>query len=496
MAEALSGGGTEGAEHTVAQTELKAGAIGLPGVLMQGVTTIAPAIAGLFTIPFIASLAGTAAPLAYFAAFVIALMLGTVLAQLARHMTSAGTYYTYVSRTLGGQAGFLVAWVYLLFYPVVVAQVGSFMGDTLHGTLKAEYGWNFPWWVFMVFLIVVVAYTSFRGIELSTSLIIVLGLFEIAICTALALWGLFDPGSGGTSLSWLNPGNAPSSHDFFLAIVFAIFAITGWDAAAPLAEESEDPRRNIPRGVLGSIVLLGIFLVLVSWGQLSGWGTNDISGFTGSSELPAFVLGHHYWSHAWILVLLALFNSAIAVSIACMNASTRIFYGMARTGALPSVLTKVHPKFKTPVNAVGVQTVVNIALGIVLPILIGVANVYNVTGTMFTFALIPVYIMANIGVFFLYTRTHRDEFNPIYHVVFPIVSSIALIIVGYESLNPLPPWPVKLAAPIVVVWLAIGVVVLFGMLSSGRSGWLQRAGDAIAEVPETPTAHEHRHHLL
>src|SRR3954464_10788177 len=154
-----------GAQHTVADTGLKAGAVGLPGVLMQGVTTIAPAIAGHFTIPFIASNAGVAAPLAYAGAFVIALMLGVVLAQLARHMTSAGTYYTYVSRTLGGKAGFLVAWVYLLFYPVVVAQVGSFMGDTLHGTLEAEYGWNFPWWVFMAFLIVFVAVCAFRGIE-------------------------------------------------------------------------------------------------------------------------------------------------------------------------------------------------------------------------------------------------------------------------------------------------------------------------------------------
>jgi hypothetical protein len=54
MADTLSGGGSEATQHTVAQTELKAGAIGLPGVLMQGVTSIAPAIAGLFTIPFIA----------------------------------------------------------------------------------------------------------------------------------------------------------------------------------------------------------------------------------------------------------------------------------------------------------------------------------------------------------------------------------------------------------------------------------------------------------
>src|SRR5206468_5814473 len=97
-----------GQEHTVAQTELKAGAIGLPGVVMQGVTAIAPAIAGMFTIPFIVSNAGVAAPLAYLGAFVIALMLGYVLAQFTKHMTSTGTYYTFVSNSLGERWGFLV----------------------------------------------------------------------------------------------------------------------------------------------------------------------------------------------------------------------------------------------------------------------------------------------------------------------------------------------------------------------------------------------------
>src|SRR6476619_7121784 len=192
-------------EHTVAETELKAGAIGLTGVLMIGVTTIAPAIAGMFTIPFIVSNAGVTAPLAYLGAFVIALMLGYVLAQYSRYMTSAGTYYTYVSNSLGGRAGFLVAWIYLLFYPVVVAQVGSFMGATLETTLNAEYGWTFRWWWFMVFLIALCALTAYLGIELSTGLVVVLGVIETAIVIALGISGFVDPGPGGVNLDWLKP---------------------------------------------------------------------------------------------------------------------------------------------------------------------------------------------------------------------------------------------------------------------------------------------------
>src|SRR5579863_8994538 len=98
MAETISQGTAGGEQHTVAQTELKAGAIGLPGVLMQSVTSIAPAIAGMFTIPFIVLNAGQAAPLAYLLAFLIALALGFVLAEFAKHMTPAGTYYTFISK--------------------------------------------------------------------------------------------------------------------------------------------------------------------------------------------------------------------------------------------------------------------------------------------------------------------------------------------------------------------------------------------------------------
>ena len=472
--------------HMVAETELRAGAIGLPGVLMQGVTSIAPAIAGLFTIPFIVSNAGITAPLAYLGAFIIALMLGYVLAEYSKYMTSAGTYYTFVSKSLGGRAGFLVAWVYLLFYPVVVAQVGSFMGSTLQSTLKAEYGWTFKWWWFMIILIVLVTVTAFYGIEISTGVVVVLGIIETLIVLALAISGFADPGKGGVNLHWLNPGNAPSGHALFLGIVFAIFAISGWDAAAPIAEESEDPKKTIPRGVMGSIIILGVFLVFVSWGQTAGWGTDDMKGFAGSSELPAFVLGHKFWGGAWVIVLIALLNSAVAVAIATTNAATRFIYGMARSGVLPRQLTSVHPRYKTPTGAIAFQTLVNIGLGLVLPIAVGVANVYNITGTWFTFALAPVYVAANLGLFVYMRKNHPSDFNWFKHAFIPLVGSIALGFVVYYSLSPLPPWPIKLAPLVVVLWLAAGVVLLVTLIATGRESLLANAGVAAKERIETP----------
>ena len=93
----------------VASTELKAGALHLPEVLMQSVTTIAPAIAALFFTPFLVSFAGVTSPLAYPIAFVITLMLGIVLVQFTKKMPAAGGYYTYISRSIHPRAGWMYA---------------------------------------------------------------------------------------------------------------------------------------------------------------------------------------------------------------------------------------------------------------------------------------------------------------------------------------------------------------------------------------------------
>jgi amino acid transporter len=337
----------------------------------------------------------------------------------------------------------------------------------------------------MVFLILFVAFTAWRGIELSVNLMIVLGVLEAVIVLALAINGFASPGAGGVNLHWVsNSFHGSNLHGLFLGVVFAIFAITGWDAAAPLAEESRDPKRTVPRAVLGSILIMGVFLVLVSWGQTTGWGTSKLTSFASSAQLPAFVLGQRYWGGAWIIVLIALFNSAIAVSIACTNASTRFLYGMARAKALPSWLLKVHPRNQTPTNAVIAQTGINIALGLILPLIIGVANVYNVTGTWFTFALAFVYIVANVGLYVFYRREHPTEFSWIKHAVVPAIGSIALAVVVYYSVVPLPAWPVSIAPFIVLGWLAVGIVVVFAVYRGRRANDLTLAGVAMGEAVE------------
>src|SRR5207245_7326861 len=100
---------------------------------------------------------------------------------------------------------------------------------------------------------------------------------EVGIFLALGLSGFASPGPGGFNFSSLNPNNLPSVNGLYLGVVFTILALSGFEAVAPLAEETENPRRNLPIAIVGSVLLVAIFYALVNWGVLVGHGTTDVA---------------------------------------------------------------------------------------------------------------------------------------------------------------------------------------------------------------------------
>jgi amino acid transporter len=475
----------------VASTELKAGALNLPEVLMQSVTTIAPAIAALFFTPVVVGLAGLTSPLAYPIGFVITLMLGIVLVQFTKKMPAAGGYYTYISRSIHPRAGWLVAWLFILYAPTVGGIVSLYMGNILQQELKSNLGINWPWFTaaFMIVVVTGVALLQYRGIKISGRALLVLGLIEMGLVVLLGIWAIANPGPGGVNFLSYNPALIPSQGGiagFALAVVFSLQAFTGWDGAAPLAEETANPTKNVSRAVIGSIILLGVFLVLVTWAIIIGWGTSKIGSLPTSAELPAVVVAKRVWGPLWWLILFALLNSTVAVVIAVCNIGTRLWYAMARSGSLPKVLTRVHPVYRTPVNTIILQWLVNLVTGLLLLVWLGAVNGYFYESFVLALAVLIVYAMGNLGVFLLYWRQYRSEFNIFYHAVFPLLSTLALIWLGYELFNPFPTVPLVYALPTIAIWFLIGVVILFVMRARGKEEWLTRAGESAFEVPETP----------
>ena len=455
---------------------LRGGALGLGDVFMQAITQTAPATAILFTIPFITSKAGVASPISYLLAFLLVLVLGVTLTQLAKYLPSAGGYYTYISHTINPRAGFLTSWLYFLYAPTIAGYSLAFVGAVTEETIKVNYGIYFPWWLFLIITGSLVSIASYRGIEISAKFLVILGVTEILVVLVLSFWSLAHPGDGGINIKSFNPSNAPGFGGLAMGTVFSIFALSGWEGVAPLAEESKDPRRVLPKAIMYSITAMGIFLVFCSWSLLIGWGTNNIDSFVASLENPAFILARKFWGNGWVIILFALINSMLAVAIASNNSATRVWYAMARSGSMPLFLAKIHPKFQTPVNAVFLQMVVMNTVGLGLGYLIGPKMEFDFMGVVITFTLTIIYTMGNIGVMRYYRKEKRHEFNVVLHVIFPVVGIISLFYVAYNSLIPWPEAPIGYAFWVVVVWLLLGVVVLLIMKWTKRDKWAKNAG--------------------
>ena len=107
----------------------------------------------------------------------------------------------------------------------------------------------------------------------------------------------------------------------------------------------------------------------------------------------------------------------------------------------------------------------------------GPYNLFNLLGTTGTFAYIPIFILMTVAAFKFFRDKHRDEFSILQFVVCPIIASVALLVVGYESIVPLPAMPVALAPAIAAAYILIGLAILFGRnLRPGKRGWMERAG--------------------
>jgi len=466
----------QSSEGTV-RTELRENAVGLPGMLMQGIATIAPSFAILASFVFIVSWAGVVTPWAYLFGGALLMLQALSAAQLARVFPSAGGWYTWIARALHPRAGFFAGVLFSIWLPPVGALTLSFLAKTvLEPSIKAEYGVTIYWWIWVIAGLALVIYFAYQGIVLSEKGLIITGTIEIVIMVALALSGLASPGPGGFSFAPLNPGNFGLATNLFLGVVFSIFAFSRWESTGPLAEESKNPKRNVPIGLVGSVVVLMIYFVFVTWGYLVGIGVDKVAGIPTASAFPVATLAQRVWGGAWVFLLFALLNSAIAVSIACFNGGTRTWYGMGRSGVLPTALGKVNPQRKTPVNAIHLEVAVQV-VAFVCVLIWGVENVFFTWANAITIGLVLMYILANIGVIKYYLTEARDQFNPWLHAVVPLVASAAGVVVVWKSyFSPFTSsGPVYWGLMVFIAVLVITILALVYLRARGQEDWMRKA---------------------
>ncbi len=459
------------------KTELRENAVGLPGMLMQGIATIGPSFAILASFVFIVSFAGLVTPWAYLFGGILLGLQALSAAQLAKVFPSAGGWYTWIARAFHPRAGFFAGVLFSIWLPPVATLTMAFLAKTvLEPSIKAEYGVDVPWWIWVVAGVALVVFFAYQGISISEKALIITGLIEIVIMVALAFTGLASPGPGGFSFGPLNPGNFGLAGNLFLGVVFSIFAFSGWESTGPLAEESKNPKRNVPIGLVGSVVLLTIYFVFVTWGYLVGIGVSKVGAIPTASAFPVATLAQRVWGGAWVLLLFALLNSAIALSIACFNGGTRTWYAMGRSGVLPKMVGKVNPTRKTPVNAISLQVGVQ-ALAFVCVLIWGAEDVFFSWANAITIGLVLMYVLCNIGVVKYYLTEGRGQFNPLLHIVVPVIASAAGIVVVWKSyFSPFTSTgPVFWGLMTFIVVLVLTVVILIYLRVTGREDWMRRA---------------------
>jgi amino acid transporter len=446
-------------------------------MLMQGIATIGPSFAILASFVFIVSFAGLVTPWAYLFGGILLGLQALSAAQLAKVFPSAGGWYTWIARAFHPRAGFFAGVLFSVWLPPVATLTMSFLAKTvLEPSIKAEWGVDIPWWIWVVAGVALVIFFAYQGISISEKALIITGLIEIVIMVALAFTGLASPGPGGFSFGPLNPGNFGLAGNLFLGVVFSIFAFSGWESTGPLAEESKNPKRNVPIGLVGSVVILTVYFVFVTWGYLVGIGVSKVGSIPTASAFPVATMAQRVWGGAWVLLLFALLNSAIALSIACFNGGTRTWYAMGRSGVLPKMVGKVNPTRKTPVNAISLQVGVQV-LAFVCVLIWGAENVFFSWANAITIGLVLMYVLCNIGVVRYYLTEGRAQFNPLLHIVVPVIASAAGVVVVWKSyFSPFTSTgPVFWGLMTFIVVLVLTVVILIYLRVTGREDWMRRA---------------------
>ena len=479
---------------------LQRNAVGLAPTLFQSITHMAPAAAVAFSIIVGVPYAGGSIPLAVLLALIACLLCAISIGQLAKHLPSAGGLYTFSSRGLGAPVGFLVAWGFMMAEPIVAPLLYLIFGNELAANLNSHFGW--PLWLWApsaVLAGLIVWFLTYRGIRLSTEAGVALGAFEIIIFLALAITLIVSAGSNNTLTVFApNTGNAHGLGSVFPGMIFAILAFIGFEASAPLGEEARDPRRTIPRAVILSCLLVGIFYLVNYYAASVYFGPSKMAAkfTTFNSGDPWSGMAQAVWGPGIILVILAVLNSAIANSNAGVNAATRVGYALGRIGLLPRPFARVHDRFKTPYIAIHVQAIGGIILAVGLGAIAGEPrplNAFALLGTLATIIVVAIYILTNLSNLVFYARERRSEFNWLLNGAVPVVGSIiflpALVAafgidfagLGITALAP----PANLAPIIIGVWMVIGVALLiyFAVRDPGR---ITQTGRVFVDDEEAP----------
>ncbi len=419
--------------------------------------------------------------------------------ELASMVPVSGSAYTYTYAVVGELLAWMVGWALILEYAVAASAVSVGWSGYFMGLLKSVTGFTLPpllsagpTWsmngliphadfstgivnVPAICVALAVTWLLMIGTTESARVNAVLVVIKIAALTAFIALTLpvLDTGnfSPFTPHGWFGPAGT-SGMGVVGAAASIFFAYVGFDAVSTAAEETKNPQKNVPIGLIGSLAICTIFYLLVASGAIGAMGAQPVVGPDGaivqpgsegfkaacalaenagtlvcSNEALAHVLRSINWPVVGNALGLAANLALPSVILMMLFGQTRIFFVMARDGLLPEKLATVHPKWKTP-HIVTAMTGVFVAIAAALLPVGQLADISN-SGTLFAF------FMVSIAVLVLRVKDparHRPFRTPAVWIVAP------LSIVGCASLYFNLPVEAMLVLP---VWGGLGLLIYF-----------------------------------
>ncbi len=443
-------------------------------------------------------------------------------AEIAAMIPVAGSAYTYTYSVMGEILAWSVGWALVLEYAVAASAVSVGWSGYFSGTILNELmGVQLPVWLAggplafggipgglinlpAVIIALLVTWLLMVGTSESAKVNAVLVAIKVTALTAFIFLTL--PAAEMENFNPLLPagvfGGFGSGVGVLGAAATIFFAYVGFDAVSTAAEETKNPQRNVPIGLIGSLLFCTVFYMLVAAGAVGTIGGQPIMGPNGipfpagseelarqcampqyadmlvcSNEALAHVLRQIGFSGVGDMLGIAAFVALPSVILILLFGQTRIFFVMSRDGLLPEGLSKIHPKWKTPYVVTAITGSVVALAAAFLPVgqLADIAN----AGTLYAF------MMVAIAVMLLRKREpnrHRPFRTPLLWLVGPatVVGCLFLFFnLPFEAMIVLP------------VWAAIGFVIYF--LYGYRHSHLGQGRVEIHELdeaePEVPGAH-------
>jgi APA family basic amino acid/polyamine antiporter len=438
--------------------------------------------AGLFvrTAAAAANNAGPSVTIAFVVAGVGCAFAGLCYAEFASMIPIAGSAYTYSYATMGELIAWIIGWDLILEYGIGAATVAIAWSEYLNKLLEWLVGWQVPFqWChspletmtaangdvvhgFMnvpaLFIIFALSLLLIRGMRESAFVngLIVITKLTIVIVIVVLGWGFIDPANHTPYI----PANSEIvdsqgvSHHYggFMGILGAagvvFFAFIGFDAVSTAAQESHNPKRDMPIGILGSLVICTILYILFSH-VLTGIAPVEDFRTAGREASVAYAITHHMPGYEWLanLVTIAILAGFSSVILVLLMGQSRVFFTMSRDGLVPKVFSEVHTRYHTPWKS-------NLAffafVGAFAAFLPG-----DIVGDMTSIGTLFAFVLVCAGVWILRVR-HPDIQRAFKTPLVPLVPILG-IVVNAAMIFGLG-WPNWLRLG---VWLAIGLVIFF-----------------------------------